>query len=175
MTNPATSQSSVIPNSKQKYLPEVVQNLTDKQPEDGDFTEPNLTQQDKKQMVPIHDENGYAVTMSLVKVKQEKTVLDEEKYKIGMGKWSMKYYSINRISYNDIKPVVEWKTREKILHGSGSNNAWYNRNINQFVQTGLIKLQGTSSYEAVSLIMVTIINNQPDTKLIDGTKWANTR
>ena len=98
-------------------LSQVIKTLKNKP--DDEFTEPNLTQWDKKQKVPLIDGNGCTMVMCKVTFKT-KMILNETEYSVRTVKWLTKYNS-NGKSDDDIWPFVEWKTRKKISHDGKAN------------------------------------------------------
>ena len=116
-------------------------------------------------------------------------ILNKAKYNVRTGKWSIKYITNGKsdddnwsfvkwktkekIPHNG-KLFVEWKTKKKIPHNGKANNMLYKENVQTNFQS--VKLQTeVFPYAAVLFVTVTIIDNQPDTKLIGETKWANTK
>ena len=76
-----------------RYLPEIIQTLTNEAPNDEEFKkpDPNTTQWKVEKLMPILDGNGFVVMVNNVIQKEKQMVLDEAKRTIGMAKWSKNY------------------------------------------------------------------------------------
>ena len=111
---------------------QVIKTLKDEP--DDDFTEPNLTQWDKEQKVPLIDGNGCTVIMCKVMVKTEEMILNKAEYSVREGKWLLKYNTSGK-SGDDIWLFVEWKTRKKIPRVGKANNSRYKETMKKNVQT----------------------------------------
>ena len=113
MTSLARSQSGGRTNNKwYKDLPEMIETLKD-EPNDEDFTEPNLSQWDKEQVVPLLDGNSCVVIVSKV-VGKEKIVLNKAKYNVRMGKWSNDYNMNGKLGDDNWIIVKSGKLGKKI-------------------------------------------------------------
>ena len=120
------------------------------------------------------DGNGCEMIMCTVTFETE-MILNETEYSDRTGKWLTKYNS-NGKSDDNIWPFVECKNRKQIPHNRKANKRSCKVNMKN-VQTNFKtnKLQTGFPYETISFKAITIIDDQPDTKLIGEMKWAGTK